>query len=95
MAKAEIFFSFDVNLNPPAKGTNLKTWLQKTNNKGLNAQEMIRVIEQLLPSLRNKARSSKSGSRNGVSLADRVDKLKRLFNDRISDSISLSGFKDV
>lgn len=56
IVKSEKFFNFDVNLNAPAKGTNLKAWLQKTNNRGLNALEMIRVIEQLLPSLRNKAR---------------------------------------
>ena len=55
---------------------------------------MIRVIEQLLPSLRNKART-KTESKTGASLAERVDKLKRLFNDTISESVTLCGYKDA
>lgn len=93
VAKTETVFNFDVNINPPAKSANLKAWLQKTNNKGLNAFEMIRVLEQLLPSLRNKARN-KSESKKGASLFERVDKLKRLYNETISESVTLSGFKD-
>ena len=65
-------------MTAPAKGTNIQNWLSKTNNKGMNALELIRVIEQLLPSLKNKARS-KVDAKNPLSLGDRLDKLKRLF----------------